>query len=91
MIRVKVDLVPFGVEDQSKQIGELVLANIANLGLGRCVYAAVYEEGDGTIHHKKVEHSRQDGAWELIRIILSAEEAEDPTENIFMRLKEKLG
>jgi hypothetical protein len=75
MIRVKVDIVPYGIEEHAEQIGELVLANIASLGMGTAAYSAAYNiAGRDPVIVPKVTHFRQAGFWELIRIILSSKE-----------------
>ena len=48
MIRVKVELVPFGIEEEAKDIGELVLANTGDLGMGLCLYDSVFTSSDPT-------------------------------------------
>jgi len=92
MIRVIVELVPYGNEDQKMVIGSLVLANTMNLGLGLCQYHAVYElkdVDDSFIMVSKVKHMRQDGVWELLRKILNKKPT-SKTNMVFNILKGRL-
>ena len=93
MIRVTVDLVPFGIEEHKKKIGSLVLANVGNLGLGICEYEAiasiVFSNGEEEVVKKmKCQHSRQDGIWKLLEILLRDESVSNDDE--ILRLKEAL-
>lgn len=68
MIRVTVDLVPFGNEDRSHKIGEMVIANdgTGDSVKGNYGYAwkdNSYSSGDGAVF----DFPRGDGIWELIR------------------------
>ena len=90
MIRVKVDLVPYGDEDNTSQIGELVLANVANLGLGIYKYKAVLKTDMGEVTYKTVDHMRQSGFWELIRNLIEADDLPDDSCNTFKRLEGRL-
>ena len=76
MIRVTVELVPYGDEKYKKTIGSLVLATTANLGFGQCEYHAIYDvddQEDAMVHIGPIKHSRKDGFWELIKKILNAD------------------
>lgn len=68
MIRVTVELVPFGDEARKKTIG---IMNIANDGTGDIEighYEARLEDDRGTEKTVSVlNHIRQDGVWRLIR------------------------
>lgn len=89
MIRVKVDIVPYGIEEGATQIGELLLANVASIGMGKCEYDAVIQYPHNEKQYKTVTHHRQNGFWELIRLILNAEDAEKITPTM-ERLAEKI-
>ncbi len=72
MIRVTVDLVPFGEEDNSKTIGKFVLANDGKGDVDYSDYVFVYSddldgEREGTIKNFK----RSEGIWKLISECLS--------------------
>ena len=67
MIRVKVDLVPFGNEDEAKEIGQLVLANdgYGNVFTGNYVFAYADDSGNECEGSVK-DFPRQQGIWKLI-------------------------
>ena len=77
MIRVTVELVPFGIEESKKTIG---IMNIANDGTGDRLtgnYEARLEDDAGTEATVMVKgHKRGDGVWTLIRraLTLAAEQ-----------------
>lgn len=67
MIRVRIDLVPFGNEDGAREIGQLVLANdgYGNIFTGNYVF--VYADDNGNEHEGSVkDFPRQQGIWKLI-------------------------
>jgi hypothetical protein len=72
MIRVTVDLVPFGVESESRKIGELILANVSmkDNNTADYIYAFVSDKSDmqsGSV----TSFDRSRGIWELIYECLS--------------------
>ncbi len=72
MIRVTVDLVPLGEEDNSKTIGKFVLANDGEGDVDYADYGFVYSddldgEREGTVKNFK----RSEGIWKLISECLS--------------------
>lgn len=72
MIRVRVELVPFGNEDETKEIGQLVLANdgYGNVFTGNYVFA--YADNSGREYEGSVkDFPRQQGIWELLSECLS--------------------
>ena len=91
MIRVRVDIVPYGNEDHSEQIGEMVLANVRDYGFGLCAYDAVYKvKGDEAPSYvSQIKHQRQGGFWELIRKILE-EDGIDPKDSRYDRLVKRI-
>ena len=73
MIRVRVDLVPFGNEDEAKEIGQLVLANdgYGNAFTGNYVF--VYADNSGEEHEGSVkDFPRKQGIWKLISECLNS-------------------
>lgn len=94
MIRVVVDLVPYGNENGTTKIGELILANTGNLGFGKAKYDAVMSIISGgkvrDIERKaNIEHFRQEGFYELIKKIVDAPKCEEDL-LIFEELEKKL-
>jgi hypothetical protein len=80
MIRVTIEIVPFGKEDRARKIGTLLLANDGEGTHETGNYAYVYGYTDrdvpmarGTI--KKFPRSQ--GAWALIKKILNSRSEED--------------
>ena len=72
MIRVRVDLVPFGNEDEAKEIGQLVLANDGSGNAFTGNYVFVYADDSGREHEGSVkDFPRRQGIWELIAECLS--------------------
>ena len=73
MIRVRVDLVPFGNEDEAKEIGQLVLANdgYGNIFTGNYVF--VYADDRGNEYEGSVkDFPRNQGIWKLIAECLNS-------------------
>ena len=91
MIRVKVELVPFGIESEAKEIGQLVLANDGwgNIFTGNYVF--VYADDNGNEHEGSVKNfPRQQGVWSLIsECISNSEDVHDRelAEKIWEKLK----
>ena len=72
VIRVRVDLVPFGNEDEAKEIGQLVLANDGSGNAFTGNYVFVYADNHGEEHEGSVkDFPRKQGIWELIEECLS--------------------
>jgi hypothetical protein len=72
MLRVRVEIVPFGVESNSREIGQMVIANDGTGDSSSGNYVFVYsdthgEYGEGTIK----DFSRADGFWKLVSECLS--------------------
>jgi hypothetical protein len=92
MIRVTVELVPHGDEEQKVEIGTLVLANTGAFGLGLHEYHAVYTlpNVEEPIHKVgPITHCRQDGFWVLIKKILQKKPTKRDTPH-FDQLIERL-
>lgn len=70
VLRVKLEIVPFGDEANAREIGRLDIFNIGE-AIGR---KPMYEygviemsPGEGGLHSTQVYHHRPDGAWALVR------------------------
>ena len=90
MIRVRVDLVPFGNEDKAKQIAEMV---IANDGTGTHLignYGYVWNDGRFSGDGALIGFNRDDGIWELIYKCLGSSETHND-ESFIDLLKKRLG
>lgn len=89
-MRLNVELIPYGDESRKKIVGNLVLANVANIGLGMYRYAAVYKDDHSDISNVFVNHARRDGMWVLIEKILSEEDSSKKEDLIFKSLEERM-
>lgn len=99
MLRVTIELVPFGEESKKKKIGEML---IANTGQGRGTNHS-YEGWTGYDDHSKEDamygkldsFDRSQSPWELVRLMLEAIRLEKHTpskdkDSLAQRLKRKL-
>lgn len=71
MIRVRVDLVPFGNEDEAKQIAEMVIAHIDGLDHNTRYFSAISTDAHQPIF-KTAYHDRREGLWTLIKHVISS-------------------
>lgn len=76
MIRVTVDLLPFGSEDDKRTIGVLEIANDGKTGphYGDYDYSLVTvlaADRGGPVRGRVINHRRASGVWELIRRALT--------------------
>lgn len=94
MLRITIELVPFGNEDEAKQIGQMVLANDASgdstTGNYEAIIAPDAWTGAGERHVKLEGFNRRLGAWELVKKILQSADAEGEKSNLYKRLKARL-
>ena len=76
MLHVKVDLVPFGQEDGRRQILELYIANMGRISPIHYEYHVWTEDPRGKELRPEpavaVDHSRDDGAWILVKKCIEA-------------------
>jgi len=90
VIRVRVDLVPFGNEDEAKEIGQLVLANDGSGNAFTGNYVFVYADNSGTEYEGSVkDFPRRHGIWELLSECL-ANSVDVHDEQLASRLWERL-
>lgn len=68
-LRVKLEIVPFGVEEKMYEIGRLDIFNKGYAGLSDlCTYGAIdLTEGKEGLFDDEVFHNRADGAWQLVK------------------------
>lgn len=81
VLRVILQVVPSGDEDQTYEIGRL---DIFNKGvwdqhdIGRCEYGVLDLSKKPGLYKKSLLHFRKDGAWELVRNAIDTLEIEGP-------------
>jgi hypothetical protein len=78
MLRVRLEIVPFGDESKAREIGRLDIFNkqcdfnhINNEVM--CQYGVIEldkEKNTGAMYSEDIPHYRQDGAWKLVRKVL---------------------
>lgn len=92
MIRVTVELVPFGDEDKKKVIGEMLIANDGTGTQKTGNYVGVYSSDRVQSISKFLGNfPREYGVWKLVQNILSSEEEVGSfREPLLRRLKGKL-
>lgn len=71
MLRVTLEIVPFGIEAEAKEIGTMLIANdgTGNAGVGNYVFT--YTENDAQYNGTVIDFPRSMGAWELVMRCLS--------------------
>lgn len=80
VLRVKLEIVPFGDEDKAREIGRLDIFNrgtshFANMigANGYCDYGVIsLNPGDEGLYDATLAHYRNDGGWELVKKVLTA-------------------
>jgi hypothetical protein len=96
MLRVTIELVPFGDESATKKIGEMVLANDAtgrhNIGNYEAWTAPDNWSGEPARYGVVKNYDRDQSVWELVRLMLEAIRLEDhkPDTKLAELLKERL-
>lgn len=79
MLRVTVELVRFGNENDVRKIATMLIANDGTGGyeVGNYAYAYEYNDYDGMLQTGTVKNfHRRNGAWELIKKILNKRKSE---------------
>lgn len=96
MLRVTIEVVPFGDETKAYQIEEMVIANTGESEMDAYAHSYEYALADSKGRHPIVygdvpNHRRAYGAWELVRTILNQRVFSDnPTTDTMNLLKERL-
>ena len=75
MLRVTIELVPGGVEERTRTIEQMTIANISDLADASDYDFAITDHGTVLFGRLK-GHKRRDGAWKLVYAIL---DGVDPT------------
>ena len=79
MLRLTIDLVPFGEEEGTEKIGEMIIGNIAMLGDNKADYVYGYRDNHGVDKIGLVNNfDRSSGVWELVSTCLNAPDKEVP-------------
>ena len=80
VLRVRLEIVPFGDETAIREIGRLDIFNAGHVDAGDlCAYGAIeLTPKSGGLHLDRVYHYRNDGAWKLVSIILNELEVTGP-------------
>lgn len=70
-LRVKLEIVPFGVEEEMYEIGRLDIFNKGHdpsLGPSVCKYGTIdlTDRHEG-LYDREITHNRTDGAWQLVK------------------------
>lgn len=73
MLRVTIDLVPFGEESESTAIGEMIIGNVKMLPGNYADYVYGYRDDHGVEEYGMVyDFDRSTGVWELVNTCLNA-------------------
>jgi hypothetical protein len=102
MLRITVELIPFGVESKAKKIGELVIANAGShqFEYGNFNYEGYIQKdawsGDPAMYCKIEGYDQSQSVWELIKQMITNARVEQPVpsedpKSLAQRLKQKLG
>lgn len=75
MLRVRLEIVPYGVEELTYEIGRLdifntglVMPELHSMRNQLCTYGVIEtSQGSGGLYDAEIEHDRSLGAWELVR------------------------
>ena len=74
MLRITVELVPFGDENRKRKIGEMVIANDGSGDIETASYqawiAADDHSGEPAMFATLAHHDRRHSVWELIRALI---------------------
>jgi len=99
MLRVTVELVPFGDESKKRKIGEMVIANDGSGDISTASYQAWIgaddHSGDPAMFSKLERHDRSKSVWELIKLLIDAARSgrhspDEETDSVSQRLKNRL-
>lgn len=89
MIKITVEIYPFGVTEEKRTIGELFIVNdgTGTIEFGNYSYGInkINQEGDVEAHHIGLikKHKRFSGVWSLIGRILNTKECKDWQQGLF--------
>lgn len=72
-LRVKLEIIPHGVEEKAYEIGRLDIFNEGWTGFAHCEYGVIYiepEKDQAGLFQETVHHRRDLGAWKLVEKVL---------------------
>ena len=69
-LRVRISIVPFGDEDQEREIHQINISNLADVGLGLCKYGVEMDKYKTGNYDLNLTHQRQDGPLVLVSKVL---------------------
>ena len=72
MLRITVELVPFGDEEFAKPISTILIDNVGGDSNGLSTYVSAYSVGTNNPSVKWTTHDRRDNVWSLIRNVLTS-------------------
>lgn len=74
VLRVKVEIVPFGDEQKSYELGRLDIFNKGYISFGHCEYGVIeldVEGNTGGLYDNIVTHKRDEGYWVLLNKVIN--------------------
>ena len=78
-LRVRLEIVPFGDEERTREIGRLDIFNMGRHEFGHCEYGVIeLSSKEAGLHTNTVLHRRDLGAWELVRKAITDLEMKGP-------------
>lgn len=79
VLRVKLEIVPFGDEEAVREIGRLDIFNAGRVTGDLCSYGVIeMTPTSGALHQDRILHARSDGAWQLVKEALDELQIEGP-------------
>lgn len=78
MLRITVEIVPFGDESMTRKIGEMVVANKGTTVDGSMYDAWATDEHGEEMYAELKGYQRSHGFWELLRLLLEVMILEKP-------------
>lgn len=69
-LRIRVSIVPFGDEEQEREIHQINISNLGMVDLGVCDYGVELDKYKTREYDTRLEHSRSDGPLSLVSKVL---------------------
>jgi len=77
-LRVKLEIVPYGDEEKTYEIGRLDIFNKGRTEFGHCEYGVIELTNEPGLYDQTILHRRDLGAWALVLKTLSTLPVEGP-------------